>query len=101
MFLNFQWYIYRVSSGLGDTLFYNQDAELKKIKTRKSEKINFLIPLNTIFQVGKIAKKSSLKECVFFILKIQCQIIKNTLLQTTFSGICSGISALIFNPLVL
>jgi len=41
------------------------------------------------FPVGKIAKKSSLNECVFVnsALKIQRHIVKNTLLQTAFSAI--------------
>jgi len=39
--------------------------------------------------VSKIAEKSSLKECVFvnWALKIQCHVVKNTLLQTAFSAI--------------
>jgi len=36
--------------------------------------------------VGKIAKKNSLKECSFVnsALKIQCHIVKSTILQTAF-----------------
>jgi len=38
--------------------------------------------------VGKIAKKNSQKECIFVnsALKIQCHIVKSTLLQTAFFG---------------
>jgi len=41
------------------------------------------------FPVGKIAKKSSLKECVFInsAFKIQCHVVKNTLLQTAYFSI--------------
>jgi len=43
----------------------------------------------TYFPVGKIAKKSSLKKSVFgnSALKIQCHVVKYTLLQTAFSAI--------------
>jgi len=39
--------------------------------------------------VGKLAKKGSLKECVFVnsALKTQCHIVKITLLQTVFLAI--------------
>jgi len=51
--------------------------------------------------VGKIAK-NSLKECVFFVnsaLKIQCHIVKNTLLQMAFSGIFpTGLVVKFFQP---
>jgi len=42
--------------------------------------------MNT-FPVSKITKKKSLKECVFINsrLKIQCHIVKNTLLQTALA----------------
>jgi len=42
-----------------------------------------------LLPVGKTAKKYSLKECVFvnLTLKIQCNVVKNTLLQTALSAI--------------